>query len=34
LAQGWRSKLSAAQVQLIEQHARHVLTRLGYSLSN
>jgi len=34
LAQGWRSKLSPAQVQLIELHAGAVLARLGYSLSH
>lgn len=31
--QGWRSKLSAAQVQFIEQHAGTLLLRLGYTVS-
>jgi hypothetical protein len=34
LAQGWRSKLSPAQVRLIEQYAGPALERLGYSLSD
>ena len=33
LAEGWRSKLSPAQVRLIEQYAGPALVRLGYSLS-
>jgi hypothetical protein len=32
--QGWRSKLTPAQVQLIEQHAGSALQRLGYPTSN
>lgn len=32
--QGWRSKLTPAQVELIERHAGSVLARLGYPLSN
>jgi len=31
--QGWRSKLTPAQVEFIEQHAGKVLARLGYPLS-
>jgi hypothetical protein len=31
--QGWRSKLSAAQVQFIEQHAGSLLRSLGYPVS-
>jgi Sulfotransferase domain len=34
LVQGWRSKLSVAQVRLIEQYAGPTLVRLGYSLSD
>jgi len=34
LVQGWRSKLTPAQVQLIEQYAGPALIRLGYPLSN
>lgn len=34
LVQGWRSKLSPAQVLLIEQYAGPILVRLGYSLSD
>jgi hypothetical protein len=34
LVQGWRSKLSVAQVRLIEQYAGPALVRLGYSLSD
>jgi|SRR5579863_652134 len=30
LVEGWRSQLTAAQVQLIEQHAGSMLRRLGY----
>lgn len=33
LVQGWRGKLTAAQLELIEQHAGSVLVRLGYSLA-
>ncbi|MGA8150808.1 MAG: sulfotransferase domain-containing protein [Terriglobales bacterium] len=32
--QGWRSKLTPAQLELIEQHAGSVLARLGYPLSS
>jgi hypothetical protein len=32
--QGWRSKLSADQVRLIEKHAGSALLRLGYPLSS
>jgi len=32
--QGWRSKLSAGQLRMIEEHAGRVLTRLGYPLSD
>jgi len=32
--QGWRSKLTPAQVQFIEQHAGSVLQRLGYPVSD
>jgi Sulfotransferase domain len=31
--QGWRSKLSAAQVQFVEQHAGSILQSLGYPVS-
>ncbi len=34
LVQGWRSKLTPAQVQLIERYAGPALVRLGYSLSS
>jgi hypothetical protein len=34
LAQGWRTKLTPAQVRLIEQYAGPALVRLGYSLSD
>ncbi len=34
LVQGWRSKLTPAQVRLIEQYAGPALVRLGYSLSD
>jgi len=32
--QGWRSKLTPAQIALIEEHAGSVLTRLGYPLTS
>jgi len=32
--QGWRSKLSAEQLRMIEEHAGRVLARLGYPLSD
>jgi hypothetical protein len=31
--QGWRGKLTAAQVQFIEHHAGSTLSRLGYAVS-
>ena len=31
--EGWRSKLSASQLQLIERHCGEVMVRLGYSLA-
>lgn len=31
--EGWRSKLSTAQLELIEQHCGEVMVRLGYSLA-
>jgi hypothetical protein len=33
VVQGWRSKLTPAQVELFERHAGKVLARLGYSVS-
>jgi sulfotransferase family protein len=32
--QGWRSKLTSAQVQFIERHAGGVLQRLGYAIAD